>query len=85
MTTVVCNSDFHEHLLDIPTCDRLLIAGDVSFAFNGDIASEQSFLAGESKHWAGPGARRMKSCSSSASMKRRGRLGHSGWAAVQPP
>jgi hypothetical protein len=30
MTRIVCTADLHEHLIDIPECDLLLIAGDVS-------------------------------------------------------
>jgi Icc-related predicted phosphoesterase len=51
MTTIVCISDLHEHLVDIPACDLLLIAGDVSFAFKGDLAAKHAFLAGEFKDW----------------------------------
>jgi Icc-related predicted phosphoesterase len=51
MTTIVCTSDLHEHLIDIPECDLLLIAGDVSFAFKGDLDAKQAFLAGSFKRW----------------------------------
>ena len=51
MTRIVCISDQHEHLVDIPACELLLIAGDVSFAFKGDLRSKQAFLAGEFKDW----------------------------------
>jgi Icc-related predicted phosphoesterase len=51
MTSIVCIADLHEHLVDVPQCDLLLIAGDVSFAFNGDLAAKQAFLTGEFKDW----------------------------------
>jgi hypothetical protein len=45
MTRIVCISDLHEHLVDIPPCELLLIAGDVSFAFKGDPNAKRAFLA----------------------------------------
>jgi Icc-related predicted phosphoesterase len=51
VTTIVCTSDLHEHLIDIPACGLLLIAGDVSFAFKGDLVAKQAFLAGAFKDW----------------------------------
>jgi Icc-related predicted phosphoesterase len=51
MTTIVCIADLHEHLVDIPACDLLLIAGDVSFAFKGDLAAKHAFLKDEFKPW----------------------------------
>jgi Icc-related predicted phosphoesterase len=51
VTTIVCTADLHERLVDIPACDLLLIAGDVSFAFKGDLVAKQAFLAGEFKDW----------------------------------
>jgi Icc-related predicted phosphoesterase len=51
MTRIVCIADLHEHLVDIPACDLLLIAGDISFAFKGDVRSKHAFLAGAFKEW----------------------------------
>jgi metallophosphoesterase superfamily enzyme len=35
----------------IEPCDLLLIAGDISFAFKGDLVAKQRFLAGEFGAW----------------------------------
>jgi Icc-related predicted phosphoesterase len=51
MTRIVCIADLHEHLVDIPACELLLIAGDVSFAFKGDLHAKQAFLSGDFKDW----------------------------------
>jgi calcineurin-like phosphoesterase family protein len=51
VTRLVCTADIHEHLPDIPACDLLLIAGDVSFAFKGDLATEHAFLEGPFAEW----------------------------------
>ena len=51
MTRIVCTADIHEHLPEIPECDLLLIAGDVSFAFKGDLATEHAFLEGPFAEW----------------------------------
>ena len=51
MTTIACVSDLHEHLVDIPECDLLLIAGDISFAFKGDPREKHAFLAGPFREW----------------------------------
>ena len=51
MTEIVCTADLHENLTDIPECDLLLIAGDVSYAFKGDLAAKQGFLVGAFKEW----------------------------------
>jgi len=51
MTRIVCTADLHENLIEIPECDLLLIAGDISYAFKGDLAAKQAFLAGEFREW----------------------------------
>lgn len=51
MTSIVCVSDLHEHLVDIPACDLLLIAGDVSFGFREDFAAMHAFLEAEFAAW----------------------------------
>ena len=51
MTRIVCTADLHENLIEIPECDVLLIAGDISFAFKGDLAAKQAFLAGAFREW----------------------------------
>jgi Icc-related predicted phosphoesterase len=51
MTTIACTADLHENLIDIPGCELLLIAGDVSFAFKGDLYAKQAFLAGSFRAW----------------------------------
>ena len=51
MTRIACIADLHEHLVEIPACDLLLIAGDVSFAFNGDLRAKQAFLSGPFADW----------------------------------
>ena len=51
MTRIVCTADLHENLIEIPECDLLVIAGDISFAFKGDLVAKQAFLAGPFKEW----------------------------------
>jgi predicted phosphohydrolase len=51
MTRLVCTADLHEHLPDIPACDLLLIAGDISLAFKGDLATKHAFLEGPFTDW----------------------------------
>ena len=51
MTRIVCTADLHENLIEIPACDLLVIAGDISFAFKGDLVAKQAFLAGAFKGW----------------------------------
>src|SRR4051794_18683211 len=51
MTEIVCIADLHEHLVDVPACDVLLIAGDVSFAVKGDLRAKHAFLVGPFREW----------------------------------
>ena len=51
MPRVVCTADLHEHLPGVPACDLLLIAGDISFAFKGDLAAKHAFLRGPFADW----------------------------------
>ena len=51
MTEIVCIADLHEHLVAVPTCDLLVIAGDVSFAAKGDLRTKHAFLMGPFKDW----------------------------------
>jgi Icc-related predicted phosphoesterase len=51
MTRIVCTADLHENLPVIPACDLLLIAGDISFAFKGDLASKRAYLEGPFAEW----------------------------------
>ena len=47
---VVCASDLHEHLVDLPECDLLLLGGDLTFAFGG-TADKRAWLEGEFADW----------------------------------
>ena len=47
---VACASDLHEHLVDVPECDLLLIGGDLTFAFGG-AADKRAWLAGPFADW----------------------------------
>jgi hypothetical protein len=51
MTRIVCVADLHEHLVDVPACDVLLIAGDVSFAVKDDLRAKHAFLVGPFREW----------------------------------
>jgi len=51
MHKIVCIADLHEHLVDIPPCDLLLIAGDVSYAPKGNLDRKRDFLVGPFKDW----------------------------------
>jgi Icc-related predicted phosphoesterase len=47
---VVCASDLHEHLVDVPECDLLLLGGDLTFAFGGSD-DKWAWLEGEFADW----------------------------------
>jgi Icc-related predicted phosphoesterase len=47
---VACTSDLHEHLPEVPPCDLLLIAGDLTYAFGGK-ADKQAWLEGPFAGW----------------------------------
>jgi Icc-related predicted phosphoesterase len=51
MTDIVCIADLHEHLVAVPPCDLIVIAGDVSFAAKGDLRAKHAFLTGPFKSW----------------------------------
>jgi Icc-related predicted phosphoesterase len=51
MTRLVCTADLHEHLPDVPECDLLLIAGDISFSAKHDLAAKHAFLEGPFAEW----------------------------------
>jgi Icc-related predicted phosphoesterase len=53
MPTIVCIADLHEHLVDVPACDLLLIAGDVSFARKDDLRAKHAYLTGPFRDWLG--------------------------------
>lgn len=48
---IACVSDLHENLPTIPECEVLCIAGDLTFGFKGDLASQQRWLLNEFREW----------------------------------
>lgn len=52
MTRVVCVSDLHENWIDTPECDLLLVAGDLTFGFKHDYASQHKAIATDFFRWA---------------------------------
>ena len=44
-------ADLHGHLPEVPACDLLLIAGDLSATAPGDLDAEESWLAGPFRAW----------------------------------
>ena len=47
---VACAADLHEHLVDVPECDLLLVAGDLTFAFGGS-KDKRAWLSGDFAAW----------------------------------
>jgi Icc-related predicted phosphoesterase len=48
---IACVSDLHENLIEIPECDILLIAGDITYGLHNDRAAQQEFLYTRFKNW----------------------------------
>lgn len=48
---IACVSDLHENLIDIPECDILLIAGDITFGLYNDLVAQQKFMYTKFKAW----------------------------------
>jgi Icc-related predicted phosphoesterase len=51
MTSIACVADLHENLIEIPDCDLLLIAGDITFGLYNDLVAQQKFLYTKFKEW----------------------------------
>lgn len=51
MTKIACVSDLHENLIEIPECDLLLIAGDITYGFYRDLPAQQEFTYTKFKDW----------------------------------
>lgn len=49
---IACVSDLHENLIEIPECDLLLIAGDITYGFKHDLVAQQKFIYTDFKTWA---------------------------------
>jgi Icc-related predicted phosphoesterase len=47
---VACAADLHEHLVEVPECDLLVIAGDLTYAFGGS-KDKRRWLAGPFAEW----------------------------------
>src|SRR4051812_36274529 len=44
-------ADLHEYLVDVPPCDLLLIAGDLSFSSKNALDIKHAFLARDFRDW----------------------------------
>lgn len=51
MTKIVCVSDLHQNLPEIPECDLLCIAGDLTFGFKGHLLDQRAWLVNEFADW----------------------------------
>ena len=47
---IACVADLHEHLVGVPECDLLLVAGDLTFGFGGS-PDKRGWLAGPFSEW----------------------------------
>lgn len=52
MTRVICVSDLHENWIDLPEGDIAVVAGDLTYGFKHDYASQQKTLIGPFQEWA---------------------------------
>ena len=49
---IICISDIHSHLIEIPRCDLLLIAGDICpNYYNNEIANQRDWLNDHFRRW----------------------------------
>jgi Icc-related predicted phosphoesterase len=48
---ILCISDIHGHLMDIPPCDLLLIAGDICPVYNHDVNFQKLWLQTDFTEW----------------------------------
>lgn len=47
---IACVSDLHEHLVEVPPCDLLVVAGDLTYAFGGST-DKRRWLEGAFAEW----------------------------------
>jgi Icc-related predicted phosphoesterase len=51
MTVIAAVSDLHENLIEIPECDILLNAGDITFGLYNDLVHQQRFIYTKYRKW----------------------------------